>query len=130
MSVSILNLGNPGERQTGITTLGVAMINGVAIYQREHAWPMFITSDRNTLQWTTHHRGLLNGLGTWADAVLNQPLVAKPTLAVIDDCNLYTPEKLYRLVATIQRHMSALNCQTQIILLRNPYDLSKVKPCL
>lgn len=128
MSVSILNLGNPGERQTGITTLGVAMINGVAICQREHAWPMFITPDRDSLQWTTHHRGRLNGLGTWADAVLNQPLVAKPTLAVIDDCNLYTPETLYRLVETVRRRMSALNCQTQIVLLRNHYDLSKVKP--
>lgn len=127
MSVSILNLGNPGERQTGITTLGVAMINGVAIYQRAHAWPMFIAHDRNALQWTVHHRGLLDGLGTWADAVLNQPLVEKPTLAVIDDCNLYTPEKLYRLVVTIQRRMSAFNCQTQIVLLRNPYGLSKVK---
>lgn len=123
MHTTILNLGISGERQTGITTLGVALINGLAQDERPVAQPLFVAFDKRSLTWTMKNRGLIDGLGTWAQFILDERYMGVPSLVVIDDCELYNPSAFHRLVDAILHRMSSRNHPTQIVLLRNPYHL-------
>lgn len=122
----IISLGTM-ERQTGLTSLGVAMVNGfhpASTCEAPH--PLFIASSRGMLKHAIN-RGLQIERGTWAAGMIeeldHEALCRSFSLAVIDDCDEYTLLRLRQLIAIVTNRMQRVKCPCQIVLLRNPFNV-------
>lgn len=116
------------ERQTGLTSLGVSMVNGfngTRVFKAP--LPLFIASSRGNLDHTIKYHGLQIERGTWAAGMIeeldHEPLCRSFSLAVIDDCDEYTLLRLRQLIAIVTNRMQRVKCPCQIVLLRNPFSV-------
>lgn len=123
----IISLGTM-ERQTGLTSLGVSMVNGfypASTCEAPH--PLFIAHSMSSLEYTIKYRGLYKERGTWAAGMVEekdlQALCRLFSLAVIDDCDEYTLLRLRQLIAIVTNRMQRVKCPRQIVLLRNPFNV-------
>lgn len=116
------------ERQTGLTSLGVSMVNRFAPYfDLETApCPWFVCTSQSMVAWTVQHRALQEDKAVTADDVIEGRggKVFRPvSLVVIDDCDEYKLFKLRQLVAAISHRMQTVQAPCQIVLLRNPFNV-------
>lgn len=123
---NIISLSNL-ERQTGMTTLGVSLVNG-AVNAADHynfcpaPTPLFIAPNQRMRQWVVDHRALHPAHAVWADALLRDNGMT-PSLAVIDDCDEYKFHDLRHLIGAAVNRMQTITTPCQIVLLRNPFNV-------
>lgn len=116
------------DRQTGLTSLGMAMVNGFnGIRVFKMPVPLFIASSRRNLEHTIKHHGLQIERGTSAEGLIEeldpQALCRSFSLVVIDDCDEHTLLRLRQLIAIVTNRMQRVTCPCQIVLLRNPFSV-------
>lgn len=122
----IISMGSM-ERQTGLTSLGVAMVNAfypASTCKAPH--PLFVATGQGQLHHTIKHQGLYKERGTWAADAIDglTSLAARPlSLVVIDDCDEYNLMRMRQLIAVITHRMQTVRLPRQIVLLRNPFNV-------
>lgn len=123
--ISMSNL----ERQTGMTMLGVAMVNGafeagdsMTLAHPSTPKPLFVARSQELADWTCKFRGLSRNAATWAACFLRDNGFT-PSLVVIDDCDEYKFHELRQLIGAIVNRMQTITTPCQIVLLRNPFNV-------
>lgn len=121
--ISLSNL----QRQTGMTTLGVSMVNGATVadnteHPDNYSSPLFIARTQTDACYLVKLRGLKEDRAFWFARVLRDNGMT-PSLVVIDDCDQYTLHDLRHLIGAIVNRMQAITTPCQIVLLRNPFNV-------
>jgi len=125
-NIAIINIGTAGERQTGVTSLGCAMVNG--FHAQGLTVPLFIAINQQMSKFMVQHRGLDPQCVTWPRQIMKDPPQRVASLVVIDDCDRYNKKDLGQMLFSIRDCMSVFYCPCQIVLLRNPYNLKDLLP--
>lgn len=123
----IISMGNL-ERQTGMTTLGVAMVNGAlaigttGLPHLVAPKPIFVAKSQDSAAWTSKFRGLDLTAAHWPSSIFRESEYIV-SLAVIDDCDQYIHSELRRVIGRIVNRMQTITTPCQIVLLRNPFNV-------
>lgn len=107
-------------RQTGLTTIGVAMVNG---FTDRNYKSMFVAKDLRQLDWTVKSRHLNTERGIASTSLSVRPFPAGVSLAVIDDCSSYSYSELSNLIRAVKHSMVRIPASCSIILLDCPEHL-------
>lgn len=107
-------------RQTGLTTIGVSLVNG---FVDRNYKSLFIAKDLRQLDWTVKSRHLNTERGIASTSLVVRPAPAAVSLAVIDDCSEYSYSELSNVVRAVKHSMMGVPASCSIILLDCPEHL-------